>query len=69
MGLPHENKYAKQYPTVDFDMNGPQVDELMNDHDSTPGAGDENLPTQEIIYNNKVWLDFDKSDGRLEMTQ
>ena len=35
VGLPLAVEFAKQYPTVGFDINGPRVDELMNGHDRT----------------------------------
>ena len=35
VGLPLAVEFAKQYPTVGFDINGPRVDELMNSHDRT----------------------------------
>ena len=33
VGLPLAVEFAKKYPTVGFDINGPRVDELMNGHD------------------------------------
>lgn len=35
VGLPLAVEFAKQYPTVGFDINGPRVDELMSGHDRT----------------------------------
>jgi len=35
VGLPLAAEFAKQYPTVGFDINGPRVDELMSGHDRT----------------------------------
>ena len=35
VGLPLAVEFAKQYPTVGFDINGPRVNELMNGHDRT----------------------------------
>ena len=35
VGLPLAVEFAKQYPTVGFDINYPRVDELMNGHDRT----------------------------------
>ena len=43
MGLPLAVEFAKQYPTVGFDINGPRVDELMNGHDRTFEVEDEDL--------------------------
>jgi len=41
--LPLAVEFAKQYPTVGFDINGPRVDELMNGHDRTLEVEDDNL--------------------------
>ena len=35
VGLPLAVEFAKQYPTVGFDINSPRVDELMNGYDRT----------------------------------
>tara|TARA_B110001452_G_scaffold267650_1_gene278855 strand:+ start:328 stop:1623 length:1296 start_codon:yes stop_codon:yes gene_type:complete len=35
VGMPLAVEFAKQYPTVGFDINGPRVDELMSGHDRT----------------------------------
>jgi UDP-N-acetyl-D-galactosamine dehydrogenase len=35
VGLPLAVEFAKKYPTVGFDINGPRVDDLMNGHDRT----------------------------------
>ena len=35
VGLPLAVEFAKQYPTVGFDINGPRVDELMRGYDRT----------------------------------
>jgi len=35
VGLPLAVEFAKYYPTVGFDINGPRVDELMSGHDRT----------------------------------
>ena len=43
VGLPLAVEFAKQYPTVGFDINGPRVDELMNGHDRTLELEDEDL--------------------------
>ena len=43
VGLPLAVEFAKQYPTVGFDINGPRVDELMNGHDRTLEVEDNDL--------------------------
>jgi UDP-N-acetyl-D-galactosamine dehydrogenase len=43
VGLPLAVEFAKQYPTVGFDINGPRVDELMNGHDRTLEVEDQEL--------------------------
>ena len=43
VGLPLAVEFAKQYPTVGFDINGPRVEELMNGHDRTLEVDDEDL--------------------------
>lgn len=43
VGLPLAVEFAKQYPTVGFDINGPRVDELMNGHDRTREVEDDDL--------------------------
>ena len=43
VGLPLAVEFAKQYPTVGFDINGPRVDELMNGHDRTLEVEDSDL--------------------------
>ena len=43
VGLPLAVEFAKQYPTVGFDINGPRVDELMNGHDRTLEVENEDL--------------------------
>ena len=43
VGLPLAVEFAKQYPTIGFDINGPRVDELMNGHDRTLEVEDEEL--------------------------
>ena len=43
VGLPLAVEFAKQYPTVGFDINGPRVDELMNGHDRTLEVEDDEL--------------------------
>lgn len=47
VGLPLAVEFAKQYPTVGFDINGHRVDELMNGHDRTLEVEDEDL--KEVI--------------------
>ena len=43
VGLPLAVEFAKQYPTVGFDINGPRVDELMSGHDRTLEVEDGDL--------------------------
>ena len=43
VGLPLAVEFAKQYPTVGYDINGPRVDELMNGHDRTLEVEDQDL--------------------------
>jgi len=43
VGLPLALEFAKRYPTVGFDINGPRVDELMKGHDRTLEVEDEDL--------------------------
>ena len=43
VGLPLAVEFAKRYPTVGFDINGPRVDELMNGHDRTLEVEDGDL--------------------------
>ena len=43
VGLPLAVEFAKQYPTVGFDINGTRVDELMNGHDRTLEVEDKDL--------------------------
>jgi UDP-N-acetyl-D-galactosamine dehydrogenase len=43
VGLPLAVEFAKQYPTVGFDINGRRVDELMNGHDHTLEVEDQDL--------------------------
>lgn len=43
VGLPLAVEFAKQYPTVGFDICVPRVDELMNGHDRTLEVEDEDL--------------------------
>lgn len=43
VGLPLAVEFAKQFPTVGFDINGPRVDELMNGHDRTLEVEDDDL--------------------------
>ena len=56
VGLPLAVEFAKQYPTVGFDINGPRVDELMNGHDRTREVEDEDLKqviTSDLISSEK----------------
>ena len=41
--MPLAVEFAKKYPTVGFDINGPRVDELMNGHDRTLEVEDKDL--------------------------
>ena len=43
VGLPLSVEFAKQYPTVGFDINGARVDELMKGYDRTLEVVDEDL--------------------------
>jgi UDP-N-acetyl-D-glucosamine/UDP-N-acetyl-D-galactosamine dehydrogenase len=43
VGLPLAVEFAKQYPTVGFDINGHRVDELLNGYDRTLEVEDEEL--------------------------
>ena len=43
VGLPLAVEFAKQYPTVGFDINRPRVDELMNGYDRTLEVEDADL--------------------------
>ena len=43
VGLPLAVEFAKQYPTVGFDINGTRVDELMNGNDRTLEVEDKDL--------------------------
>jgi UDP-N-acetyl-D-glucosamine/UDP-N-acetyl-D-galactosamine dehydrogenase len=43
VGLPLAVEFAKKYPTVGFDINGPRVDELINGHDRTLEVEEEEL--------------------------
>ena len=43
VGLPLAVEFAKKYPTVGFDINGPRVDELKNGHDRTLEVEDDDL--------------------------
>lgn len=43
VGLPLAVEFAKQYPTIGFDINGLRVDELMNGYDRTLEVKDEDL--------------------------
>lgn len=52
VGLPLAVEFAKQYPTVGFDINGPRVNELMEGHDRTLEVEDEDL--KQVIASNLV---------------
>ena len=52
VGLPLAVEFAKQYPTVGFDINVPRVDELMNGHDRTLEVEDEDL--KEVIASDLI---------------
>ena len=52
VGLPLAVEFAKQYPTVGFDINGHRVDELMNGHDRTLEVEDKDL--KEVIASDLV---------------
>lgn len=52
VGLPLAVEFAKQYPTVGFDINGPRVDELMNSHDRTLEV--ENEALKKVIDSNLI---------------
>ena len=56
VGLPLAVEFAKQYPIVGFDINGPRVDELMNGHDRTLEVEDDELKkviTSDLISTEK----------------
>ena len=57
VGLPLAVEFAKQYPTVGFDINGPRVDELMNGHDRTMEVEDEDL--KQVIASDLVSTERD----------
>ena len=59
VGLPLAVEFAKQYPTVGFDINGPRVDELMNGHDRTLEVEDEDL--KQVIVSD---LDTTEKEGK-----
>ena len=52
VGLPLAVEFAKQYPTVGFDINGLRVDELMSGHDRTLEVEDEDL--KKVIASNLI---------------
>ena len=52
VGLPLAVEFAKQYPTVGFDINSPRVDELMNGHDRTLEVEDDDL--KEVIASDLI---------------
>src|SRR6056300_709070 len=56
VGLPLAVEFAKQYPTVGFDINGARVDELMKGHDRTLEVEDvdlEKVITSDIVSSEK----------------
>ena len=55
VGLPLAVEFAKQYPTVGFDINDPRVDELMNGHDRTLEVEDGDL--KQVIASNLVSIE------------
>ena len=55
VGLPLAVEFAKQYPTVGFDINGPRVDELTNGHDRTLEVEDEDL--KEVIASDLIRME------------
>ena len=55
VGLPLAVEFAKQYPTVGFDINGPRVDELMNGQDRTLEVEDEDL--KKVIISDLVTIE------------
>ena len=52
VGLPLAVEFAKQYPTVGFDINGARVDELMKGHDRTLEVEDVDL--EKVITSDMV---------------
>ena len=52
VGLPLAVEFAKQYPTVGFDINGSRVDELMNGYDRTLEVEDEDL--KQVIASDSI---------------
>ena len=64
VGLPLAVEFAKQYPTVGFDINGPRVDELMNGHDRTLEVEDDDL--KKVIASDLISIE--KSDKGLYCT-
>ena len=55
VGLPLAVEFAKQYPTVGFDINGPRVDELMNSHDRTLEVEEKDL--NKVIASDQVTIE------------
>ena len=71
VGLPLAVEFAKQYPTVGFDINGSRVDELMSGHDRTLEVEDDDLKkviTTDLILTEKngMGLYCSKSLGDIE---
>lgn len=52
VGLPLAVEFAKQYPTVGFDISNTRVSELMNGHDHTLEVEDEDL--KQVIASNLI---------------
>ncbi len=57
VGLPLAVEFAKQYPTVGFDINGPRVDELMNGHDRTLEVENDDL--KKVITSDLISIEKD----------
>ena len=55
VGLPLAVEFAKKYPTVGFDINGPRVDELMSGHDRTLEVEDDDL--KKVIASDLVTIE------------
>jgi len=71
VGLPLAVEFAKQYPTVGFDINKSRVDEIMNGHDRTLEVENEDLekvilPDAESIKKNSTGLYCTSALGDIE---
>ena len=55
VGLPLAVEFAKQYPTVGFDINGSRVVELVKGHDRTLEVEDEDL--KEVISSDLISIE------------